>query len=581
MTSTIPRIYLYGLLLTSLITFGSARAEQIDIVSSRFTNVGQYQALLPGSLPLQQIMGVVPPAVRDARKLKTVETDKVLSLTIALKLNEEDELEELLQDLYDPNSSKYHQFLTQDQFANRFSPTLEQVASVKKFMESNGMEVESVDPNRLLIQVKGRVETINRVFHTQLWYYSSENLENLLFHAPAYELQIEENLPIQGVYGLDDALRAHHHSVRRAIGADGDIEATGTGPNKGFAPSDIRTAYSIPSNLTGSGQTLGLLELAGYKASDITAYENYFKLPKVTLQNVFIDGATGSTTDDEVTLDIELMAAVAPGAQKILVYIGKNTGKSFINILNKMATDNIAKSISCSWGSAETTMSSSSAQTENNIFRQMAAQGQAFYSAAGDDGAYDDSKTLSVDDPGSQPYVVSVGGTRLKTNSNGTYASETTWNKNNTANGGAGGGGISKFWTIPTWQQGVISSSSKGSTKMRNVPDVSLNADPNTGYSIYADGSWTIYGGTSCSAPLWAAYSALVNQQRASKNLSPLGFPNPSLYQIGKSSSYNTDFHDIKDGSTNIYYPAVTGYDDATGWGSFIGSSLVQDLSLK
>jgi kumamolisin len=113
---------------------------------------------------------------------------------------------------------------------------------------------------------------------------------------------------------------------------------------------------------------------------------------------------------------------------------------------------------------------------------------------------------------------------------------------------------------------------------MRNVPDVSLNANPNTGYAIYNGGHWVIYGGTSCASPLWAAFTALVNQKRVLGGSALLGFPNPTLYTIGKGSSYTTNFHDIADGSTNRFYPAVTGFDDATGWGSYNGANLITSL---
>ena len=113
---------------------------------------------------------------------------------------------------------------------------------------------------------------------------------------------------------------------------------------------------------------------------------------------------------------------------------------------------------------------------------------------------------------------------------------------------------------------------------MRNVPDVSLDADPYTGYAIYFNGAWTIYGGTSCAAPVWAGFTALVNQQRHVANQAPLGQANPAIYSIAKSSAYAADFYDIADGSTNLFYPAVKGYDDATGWGSFNGANLLTSL---
>jgi kumamolisin len=370
------------------------------------------------------------------------------------------------------------------------------------------------------------------------------------------------------VLGLQNMVHAQKHLVK---GTAAKSNATASASVSGVTPAIIRSAYNLPSSVTGSGQSLALMELDGYSASDITGYESQFSLPAVLLNNILVDGATGSAGGgaDEVTLDIELMVAVAPGATQIMVYEGPNDDTGILDVYDKIASDNIAKEVSSSWGSTEDT--SSFGQSENTVFQQMSAQGQSIYAAAGDSGADDNGSSLSVGDPASQPYVVGVGGTTLTTSSNGAYTSETTWTD--------GGGGISSVWTIPSWQVGVASTSSKGSSTMRNVPDVSLNADPNTGYAIYLSGSWTEFGGTSCAAPLWAAFTALVNEQRVSNGMTDLGFPNPSLYAVGKGSDYNSDFHDIANGSTNGYYPAVTGFDDATGLGSFNGTNLFQDLT--
>ena len=159
-----------------------------------------------------------------------------------------------------------------------------------------------------------------------------------------------------------------------------------------------------------------------------------------------------------------------------------------------------------------------------------------------------------MDDPASQPYVTGVGGTHLTTSgAGGAWSKESTWNN---GSGSAGGGGISSLWAIPAWQQGAASASSLGSTTMRNVPDVSLDADPNTGYSIYVQGGWTIYGGTSCAAPLWAAFTALVNQQRADQRPGAPGLRQPVALRRRPSGRYGAgDFHDIADGSTNLLLP--------------------------
>jgi kumamolisin len=413
---------------------------------------------------------------------------------------------------------------------------------------------------------------VNSAFHTELRQYSDS--QNSSFRAPAREPEIPANLPIQGVHGLQDFIHAKNHLKK--LDPQSVSSKAATGPNGGFSPADIRTAYNIPSSLDGSGQKLALFELDGYTASDIAAYENKFNLPAVPLQNVLVDNASGSAGggSDEVTLDIELMIAVAPKASKIIVYEGQNTEQGILDTYARIASDNLAPSVSTSWGDAEDAVTSSFIKAENTIFMQMAAQGQTIYSASGDVGSKDNGSSLSVDDPSSQPYVVAVGGTTLSTSSSGVRTNETTWNNSS----GAGGGGISHVWTIPAWQQGLATSQNKASSTMRNIPDVALNADILTGYAIYS-GGWGVWGGTSCSAPLWAAFNALVNQQRAANGLSTVGYITPLLYSIGRGSSYSADFFDIADGSTNDYYPAVAGYDDATGWGSFNAAALIQDLS--
>jgi kumamolisin len=269
------------------------------------------------------------------------------------------------------------------------------------------------------------------------------------------------------------------------------------------------------------------------------------------------------------------MMAMAPNASQIIVYEGPNTSSGVLAAYNQIAIDNSAKQISTSWGLSETLSTSALLAGENAIFAQMAAQGQTIYAAAGDSGAYDNGSTLSVDDPASQPFVVGVGGTRLYVNSDGTRNRETTWN-NGSASAGAGGGGISSIWSIPSYQQGMTTAAS---ASMRNVPDVALNSDPNSGYSIYYNGKWYIFGGTSCAAPLWAGFTAIVNQKRAEIGGASLGFANPLIYQIGKGAGVSLDFFDITDGSTNLYYASKTGYDNATGWGSFNGANLVAELT--
>ena len=522
---------------------------------------------------LQRLNGHIPRATGGFSDSGKVSEATNLSVTLALELNDQTGLDRELAQIYQPGNSKFHHFLTPSEFRARYAPTDQQVAQVQSFLKSEGLTPLSVSDNHLLVRAQGDLKTLNSVFHTEVHQY--QDAQGHSYFAPAYELQIPADLPVQAVHGLQNVTH-----LRRALPGPVTTGHGGSGPGGGLSPQDIRTAYNVPSTASGTGQTLAVFELDGYNSSDITMYASNFGLPAVPLQDVLIDGSSGSAGGGaaEVTLDIELMMAIAPGAAKIMVYEGPNGDQGILDTYAKIANDNLAQSVSTSWGTAENGTSASIMQTENNIFKQMAAQGQSIYSAAGDSGAYDDGSTLSVDDPSAQPYMVAVGGTSLTVGSGGVYQSETTWN-GGSASAGAGGGGISTVWTIPSWQVGAAGAQAMASTTMRNVPDVSLESDIANGYAIYTGGSWGVWGGTSAAAPLWAGFTALVNQQRAANGLGALGFANPLLYQIGKSSRYATDFHDISDGSTNLNIPSVAGYDLATGLGSFNAQNLMSDLS--
>lgn len=537
------------------------------IFSPIIHNYGNYKEVSSSpNLSLQPLVGHVPPDINNATKLSAVEADQILSLSIVLPLNFEDELDQKLLDLSNPRSPSYRQFLSQDEFIARYAPTEEEKNAVQAYLEDNGFQVLAVDPNRLIMHVTGDIATINRVFNTEIFYF--RDALGKQFYAPLYEIQVDSSLKIHSVHGLENRFHAHpHHKLLDAKNA-----------RKGLAPADIKKAYSLTSSLDGTGQVLAVFELEGFSESDIRAYEDAYNLPHVPITSISVDNAHGAP-GAESTLDIELMIALAPKASKILVYEGPNSGSGVLDTYNKIATDNLAKSISTSWGATETSNPGSFIRAESLIFKQMIAQGQSLYAAAGDSGAYDDDTNLSVDDPASQSLIVAVGGTKLSTKSDGSYKSETTWSSGNGPGNSGGGGGISTIWTIPSWQQGVARANAGASTTMRNLPDIALDSDPSTGYAIYFGGKWKVYGGTSCAAPLWAALTALVNQQLATQGQNALGFPNPSLYQLGQSQNYGVSFNDVSDGSTNGYYQAVSGFDLATGWGTFKGDGLISNLA--
>lgn len=443
----------------------------------------------------------------------------------------------------------------------------------------------------------GSANAVETAFNLHLLNYKST--EGNLFYASDTEPSVPADIAnvISGVVGLDNAHAPKPNSqwIPMSSASRPMPQIAGSGPG-GLSPQDIQNAYSSignPSNFPGGGETLGLFEQDGYNASDVNAYVSYFSSYEHSvwnttppLQAVSVDGFSNYPHTYggglEVTLDIELQIALASLAKKIIIYETPNTQQGTIDGYNRIASDNQAKEISSSWGQPEQNLSSSFRSAENHAFQQMAAQGQSIYVASGDGGAYANGSTLSVQDPASQPFVVSVGGTELQS----IYPiSETTWMgtlSGVSKNRGGSGGGISTVWSIPNYQQPVITYASLGSTTMRNVPDVALNSSYNSPYAVYYQGAWGGVFGTSCAAPLWAAYTADVNAIRVAGyqylgGVKPrLGFMNPVLYKIGQGTRYEPtnpywgpDFNDIADGSNNLYYPAVTGYDLATGWGSF------------
>ena len=552
------------------------------------TAASQSAASRAASAAQPRLSGHVPvAAVAHARLLGRVAAAQTVGLALTLPLRNQAALSDLLTRLYTPGDLLCGKFLTPAEFTERFGPTAGDYAAVAAAAQNAGLQVTGTHPNRLILDVSGPVSAVEAAFALHLQNYRAA--DGRVFRAPDAGPRLPHGMAgrVAQVVGLDTALRLRSH-LRPSLVPSVLAGRTGSGPGGGLSPSDIKTAYSLNSvSANGSGQSIALFELDGYTASDITGYEANFGLPAVPLQNILVDGVSGGAGSgaDEVTLDIELAQALAPNVSKIYVYETPNVNntQNYLDGYNRIATDDLAKQVSTSWGGPEDGSDTALIHGENTIFQQMAAQGQSVFAVTGDNGAYDDGMTLSVDDPGSQPYVTGVGGTTLATNgTGGPYAAESAWglayniNDPNSTGGGSygvgGGGGFSAVWPTPSYQAALVPTPS-----MRSVPDVALNSDPETGYSIYVGGSWNVYGGTSAAAPLWAGFAALVNQQRAAAGKAPVGFLNPIIYGIGASAAYSTDFHDVTRGN-NLYYPAAAGYDNATGWGSLVGDALLSTL---
>jgi kumamolisin len=524
------------------------------------------------SVPATQMMHLdhTPPIATASEQKEPVAPDHTLQLRVSLALRNESELDKLLEAQHDPNSPHYHRYLTPEEFRERFHPTSAHVEQVQAAMAEHGITAH-VEAHGTVVHAHATAKQAESFFNTKLYHFESP--EGARFHAPDRPIAVPQALGIRAVRGLATPPKPHSNYVLR----NEDIHRAVAPPT--FNAAQIRQAYNIPETYKGKNARLALVELDGYDPADIATYAKKNKIRQVPLKNILIDGFDGQVHDSsaqvEVTMDIQLMNALAPQAEEIRVYEAPNGGSGFFDMFNEMANPQLGDRymptiISCSWGVPEDQTTLADVQAEAAIFKQMAAQGQTMFSASGDSGARDDGVNLGVDDPAAQPYVVGVGGTTLSAR-NGSYGREKAWLN--------GGGGISQYWRIPTWQRAAVKSLSRGSTTRRNVPDVSLNADPETGYVVYVAGSTQIVGGTSCAAPLWGAFLGLANEARAEKKLAPLGFLSPKLYSLGAAEQTTGIYHDIDDRSTNGFYPAIGGYDNATGWGSFNGAPLIEALA--
>ncbi len=488
---------------------------------------------------------------------------QTLRLVLTLPLRNQAQLDNLLQELYNPSSPSYRHFLSVEQFTAQFGPTQDDYDAVIDFANTHGLKVVATSPNRVNVDVTGTVTNIEKAFHISMATYQHPT-ENRTFYAPDREPSVDLPFQLWHISGLDNYSIPRPAGLSRIpAGSRAKSGATvGSGPSASFLGSDMRAAYYGGTSLTGSGQYLGLLE---YYGTDLADLQTYYKNAKQTYPGSIItllstDGTSTSCTarggcdDTEQTLDMTQALGMAPGLSGLVVFVGSSDSAIF----NSMATRKpLNAELSSSW-----TWNPADPSTDDPYFKEFAAQGQNLFQAAGDSSKWTTRGSGSEIYPADDDYVTSVGGTDLTTSSAaGPWKSETAWSDS--------GGGISPHKiAIPSWQTTTAAGCSSCSKSYRNGPDVSANA--NFTFYVCADQTTCTaneYGGTSFAAPMWAGFLALANQQYASAHSGKtLGFINPTLYSIGDGSGYDTDFHDITSGSNG--YSATIGYDLVTGWGS-------------
>ncbi|HEY6273059.1 MAG TPA: choice-of-anchor D domain-containing protein [Terriglobales bacterium] len=498
-----------------------------------------------------------------------------MNVAIMLPLRNQAELTSLLNRIYDPSSPDYHHFLSVSEFTDEFGPSERDYQAVIDFAHANGFTVTDTPGNRLLVDINGTVAQIQQAFHVTMRVYQHPT-ENRTFHSPDREPSLALSVPISHIAGLNDFSIPRPHIKKAAVGQVFHPDAGGSGPSGAFRPSDMRAAYYGGTSLTGSGQSVAVIEFDGYNMADVTGDMGGTSFT-VPITNVLIDGASaGSDGDDgEQALDIAQAIGMAPGLSSVRVYIAPGTtsiGVGDTDMFNKIATDNISKSISCSWG-----WNPDDTAQDDPIFQEYQAQGQTLFVASGDAGAYTGSNATDDSYPAEDVFVTAVGGTDLTTNgAGGPWSSETAWPDSS-------GGPADNGFALPSWQSGIANSSNGASSTVRNLPDVA--AEANFDNILCDDGTCTDNetGGTSYAAPRWAGFIALVNQQSVANGNSTVGFINPTIYAIGLGTSFTSDFHDITSGNNNNgrgkSFNAVTGYDLVTGWGSPNGQNLINALA--
>jgi kumamolisin len=438
---------------------------------------------------------------------------------------------------------------------------------ISAFSTEHNLTVVEQDLARRLVKVSGTIQDLESAFGTQLHMFRHADG---VFRARSGALTAPTDVAdvLEAVLGLDQRPIATPKSMRLA-----DAAATASA----HLPSDVARLYDFPAGGGGQGECIAIIELGGgvsdadteaaFKAMGLTAP----KVIPVSVGDGVNEPGKDQDADGEVALDVQVAGAGAPQAT-LAVYFAANTDQGFVDAISQAVhdADNRPSVMSISWGSAENAWTGQAITAMNSAFQDAAEAGVSVFAASGDglatDGASDGE--AHVDFPASSAWVVGCGGTRLET-SGSTRIGETAWN----SNGGGTGGGISALFPVPSYQGGVAlpPSANAGAASGRGVPDVSADADPDTGYSVVVDGQTQVIGGTSAAAPLWAGLFALVNEAAGKA----VGQPHTILY--GHASAFN----DVTSGDNkvdDVGYSAGPGWDACTGLGTPRGQAIANSF---
>jgi len=567
------------------------------------------------------------PTVAKSTLLSAMDPAKEIIIQFTLPLSDRQGAGELLKHVSTPKDALYHHYITAQEFADRFGANVADYATVKAWAMANGLSIVHESSARTSLSLRGTVALLQRLFKTQLNYYRAASGEEFYSASVKPTIPSEISSKVVGLIGLTGGLqKAALYKIGKTLGETPETStgrsdtAGGTGPGGSYDSRDLRTAYQIPTFGGASPQVVAVFEDSGIRASDFTKYLNNNKLPKISLKQIPVNQASVTINGDEVeaVLDVDMIAAINPDVKQIQLYAAPeaNTISQFatdlVDVFDEVATAASSAGgpqiLSVSYGLDEVQMGPAAQNAEFNALLELADVGVCVLVSAGDQGAYGrtgldnfpPTATLNAPDPGSQPFVTSVGGTTLFTYSKQQYLGEEVWNDLGLGDG-ATGGGPSGYWPIALYPfydyQGTdLVAYNGGDPTKRNVPDVAAVGDPLTGVGIYVKdfGGWIQLGGTSVSAPIWAGYLSILNSGSLYLQTGAVGFFNPSLYFTATdfySGNYFSPaglglWYPVLDGSNgnfNLYglagYGAGNFYNDCCGLGSLFGPYAYQWLT--
>ncbi|WP_054969345.1 S53 family peptidase [Alicyclobacillus ferrooxydans] len=503
-------------------------------------------------------------SLENATDLGPLSSTTPIHITLGLRLQNQSQLDQYIQAISSSTSPLCGQSLTPAEFVSKYGPSSSQVNAVTSYLNDCGFTNIQVSPNNLLVTASGTAAQVESAFNTKLEQYQL-NGQIVYYNTTGAMVPAALANIVGSVLGVNDVVAAASPMQKPSPPSS---SGSGSGstvslPNypTSYNPQGFQKAYDVGRTPTGGKTNIAIFaegDLSGV-VKDLRTEEKANGLPQVPYSIIQTGIASSDTSGaDEWDLDTQYSTGMAQNVNHLYIYDATSLTDSDIALeFNKFVTDDLAKAGSASFGEDESFPYLDGAMlVDDEIFAEAAAQGQTVFASSGDTGGFSTVTPTNgvpagipdVEYPAASPYVVAVGGTTLITNSDGSYNEELAWL--------AGGGGQSYWESAPYWQNGVVPTSTVG----KGVPDIAMDADPNSGANVYINGTPTVVGGTSLASPLALGVWARLESSHGNH----LGFAAPLLY-----AQYGTaGFHDITLGD-NGPYPATPGWDFATGLGSF------------